>query len=351
MLCCTKCFRDFYIKKKINRFGLKGDCDFCKEKNSLCIDTTKLSPYIQPLFDLYIPFTDARFTTRQIAEKSKHLWEHLNDDFNLFNHGCDHKNLTIQLLRGACDEEEAQIKVSKRVAFADGSVDKAYQDRINIWEQQSEEMTYKNRFFFTKRIPFHRLEELLNFLSLNLKKGSIFYRARISNDRKKIIPKNMGAPPPKKATDGRANPSGIPYLYLSSTHKATIYEVKPTIKDYVCVGKFALKSDLQCIDLREISPMQFYRAEDYENAFKYIGLLNKIGESLTVSVNHRVAHLEYLPTQYFCEFIKKCSYKGILYNSSSSLGYNLIVFADDNAKCRQVKCYEISKVQYTDELP
>lgn len=48
-----------------------------------------------------------------------------------------------------------------------------------------------------------------------------------------------------KASEGRANPKGIPYLYLATTKEAPMSEVRPWIGSDISVGQFKLISQLQ----------------------------------------------------------------------------------------------------------
>ena len=41
-----------------------------------------------------------------------------------------------------------------------------------------------------------------------------------------------------RATDGRANPRGIPCLYLATTKETAMSEVRPWIGSYVSAGQF-----------------------------------------------------------------------------------------------------------------
>ncbi len=43
MKCCVNCFKDSDIRKIIELYGEKGDCDFCSSKNTLVYDISKPS--------------------------------------------------------------------------------------------------------------------------------------------------------------------------------------------------------------------------------------------------------------------------------------------------------------------
>jgi hypothetical protein len=349
MLCCTNCFKDNFLRITIDKIGEKNNCFFCGAQNNKCIDTDKLPTYLQPLFDLYVLASEVSHDVQSTSYESKYIWEQLNHDFQFFSDDCNSEKLTKQIIKDTyADDEDGLKKISEKVILFGGTIDRVYQDRIKLWEEQMTEMKTKNRFFYSNKIPQKILGETLQRLVYKVEEGTSYFRSRLSINREPVNPEEMGTPPPESAVNGRANPAGISYLYLSSNYKTAIYEVKPAIKDFICVGEFLIKKDLQCIDFREISPIQFYDTEEYERDFKYLGLLKLIGQNLSESINHRMAHLEYIPAQFICEFIKK-EYDGVLYNSSSDLGYNLAIFKKNCAECKKVNCYEIEQVQYDEK--
>ena len=56
------------------------------------------------------------------------------------------------------------------------------------------------------------------------------------------------------------------------------------------------------------------------------------------------AAIDYVPSQYLCEFIKKCGYDGVVYRSSVSDGINLALFDPSRAVGGAVVLYNITRV-------
>lgn len=158
----------------------------------------------------------------------------------------------------------------------------------------------------------------------------------------------MGKPPENKAKNGRANPVGIPYLYLASSLQTAIAEIRPTINDFVTVGRFKFLSAISVIDLQDVSPFQFSESEDFEILVNKIGYLKKLGQDLSKPINPKDSELQYLPTQYLCEFIKKSGWDGVAFKSSLSDEHNLTIFSDGKCKCTKTELYKIgkSKISY-----
>ena len=72
--------------------------------------------------------------------------------------------------------------------------------------------------------------------------------------------------------------------------------------------------------------------------------LERLGEELTRPVVPQAAAIDYTPSQYLCEFIKKCGYDGAIYRSSVSDGINLALFNPARAQSGTVVQYRVARV-------
>jgi hypothetical protein len=72
--------------------------------------------------------------------------------------------------------------------------------------------------------------------------------------------------------------------------------------------------------------------------------LERLGDELTRPVVPLSAAIDYTPSQYLCEFIKKCGYHGVVYRSSISNGINLALFDPALAICGAVTQYLVTRV-------
>jgi hypothetical protein len=75
-----------------------------------------------------------------------------------------------------------------------------------------------------------------------------------------------------------------------------------------------------------------------------IAFLEHLGEELTRPVLPQGAAIDYIPSQFLCEFIKKNTYDGVIYRSSVSDGINLALFDPNKAVGGAVVPYLIKKV-------
>jgi RES domain-containing protein len=53
-----------------------------------------------------------------------------------------------------------------------------------------------------------------------------------------------------RAREGRANPKGIPYLYLGTDQDTAVAEVRPWVGSYVSVAQFTLKRDIRIVNCK-----------------------------------------------------------------------------------------------------
>lgn len=206
---------------------------------------------------------------------------------------------------------------------------------------------YKNRYFLDETLDTDRLVELLDHLPAD---GipERWFRARILTDDSPYSIDQMGAPPKHLTTHGRANPTGIPYLYLGSLPETAAAEVRPHTGEVACVADFTLPAALNAVDLRNprklVSPFLLADANAIGQLRADVTFLERLGEELTRHVLPRSAAIDYIPSQYLCEFIKKSGKDGVIYRSSVSSGMNLALFDPKKAIGGEVLLYNISRV-------
>ena len=329
-LCCTECFDDRHLRSQTFPIhgAPKGNCDFCGSRDVLVLDPQELAPYFAGLVAIYEP-----------AEEGPTLPEWLKDDWQLFSHpkmdAANTKDLLAEIL------DDGQVV---RGSFAPSPI---YQSKgLLQWETLRDEMMYRNRWFLEMKLDDERLRGLLSFLpATNLPKQ--WYRARIRSGDEVFEIGKMGAPPNRLASHGRANPAGIPCLYLGSTPETAAAEVRPHTGETACVADFTIP-DIKAVDLRNprklVSPFMLSDADAIGQLRADLPLLARLGEELTRPVLPSGAAIDYIPSQYLCEFIKTSGFDGVVYSSSVSDGINLALFDPAKAAGGDVALYNIKKV-------
>jgi len=328
MNCCINCFNDKFLSAIIEaKSHIKGKCGFCKIDNTLIINPKELNDYFQPLFSLY-EISD---------EQGKSIAELLKKDWVLFQTLSN--NDTIKLLECILEIELQDLFIPYK---------NTDEQKILHWQNFKQELKHDNRYFPKKAPSYEHIKGLLQYLIVTTDNSMNLYRSRINEDNKEINISEMGKPPAKKSTAGRANPVGIPYLYTASNIKTAIAEIRPYKGDSLTIATFKIKSDLKLADLRDprksISPFELDE-DGLNQIFIDLDYLCHLGEELSKPILPREAHLEYLSSQYLCELIKHCGFDGVIYKSSVGDGDNYAIFSDDKLEAIETIVYSVNDIE------
>ncbi|OZI07802.1 hypothetical protein BWI93_12600 [Siphonobacter sp. BAB-5385] len=308
MNCCTNCFCDTSLINIINSLStLSGNCDFCDTRDVTIVNCEKLSDSFENLFELYENFPSSITSLKIDAPFLLH--EHLSTYWpNLFNTKTlklkDVKQLIDQIGRGS--QLYTSDLFSKPVELSIAITETENNNLELKWDSFCNEIKYNNRFFLNTSIDTDILGSIFQRLTSTYPTGTTFYRARISDNLLKG--NELGKPPFDKTTPGRANPIGIPYLYVSESKETTLYETRVALHEGISIGKFILTHPLNIISLKSISDYSPFEIIDkgfiLEEFIQYRPYLQRLGQELSKPVRKQDIHLDYLPTQYLCEFIK-----------------------------------------------
>ena len=237
--------------------------------------------------------------------------------------------------------------------------DFALSDSLDRWEKFRLDLMNQNRFFPQTSLNLERLEELLSYLLVDRDEFlGEWYRARLQKGDKPYSIEEMGAPPQQLVSHGRANPAGIPYLYLASTTETAVSEVRPHTGEIASVATFRVLTrisianeetrDLKIADLRHprktVSPFEMGDEVGVALLRGDLDFLEHLGDELTHPVLPQSAAIDYLPSQYFCEFVKHCGFDGVLYQSAVADGINVALFDPRIATGGSVTQRRISRV-------
>jgi RES domain-containing protein len=333
MNCCAGCFGDRGLHKDIIPFLSVeiGQCSYCGSENVAVVAPAQLAEYFKLLIGAY-----------QENAQGKVLVQWFREDWGMFGHPSMDDYRAKDLLAEILNDGEIVRKT-----FSPANDFEA--DHLSEWENLRDELMYHNRFFPEANIDLERLELLLSPLTLDAGEvpGS-WYRARIQTGDAPFLIADMGAPPKRIASHGRANPAGIPYLYLGSTQRTAISEIRPHTGEVACVADFRTPNDLKLVDLRNprkmVSPFRLADAADIGRMRSDLPFLERLGDELTRPVVPQSAAIDYTPSQYLCEFIKKCGYDGVIYRSSVGDGMNLALFNPSLAESGTVSQYRVTRV-------
>lgn len=329
---CKDCFSDKELKGFILSQGNIGDCDCCKNKEVETIAIEELMDFFKELFDNF-----------KVYPKGASILSLIQGNWSLFsNLECGRKILNYTL-----DKIGSTISNSEElVDFSDDIL-----ENVNYWFKLKEQLKWEKRYFTDINFLTDDLGWDSFFESkVTIKIDDVFFRARLHQNADDEIFQldKMYCPPAKNATAGRANPIGIPYLYLSDNEETVLYEIRASFLDEVSLGLFSkgdkILTDVIISDFTEIASL--YLPNEVNKRIKSTLLKQYISRDLSKPMRRYDSELDYIPTQFICEFIKVfTNVQEIKFRSSlHNIGNNLVIFNQDIMKCTSVKKVQISKV-------
>lgn len=200
---------------------------------------------------------------------------------------------------------------------------------------------------------------------VTIPKGRLFWRAQLGHGWRPVnsdtddempcaFPRARMKPLPGRAWDGRANPRGIPCLYVATTKETAMAEVRPWIGSYVSAGQFKTRRDLTVVDCargHDRTPFFFKWDEvNYEPdpearsqaVWAYID--RAFAEPMTRSDDQA----DYAPTQILAELFKHAGVDGVVYKSNfGDDGFNVALFDPDVAGLINCGLFEVKAIQPT----
>lgn len=190
-----------------------------------------------------------------------------------------------------------------------------------------------------------------------ISKNSIMWRAQNGHDWRKENedvgevpapynePKRM-CPLTDKAKEGRANPKGIPYLYLASNKETALSEVRPWIGAYVSVGQFKILKDIKVVNCTTDRKKTMFYFEEPSPKEREEAVWADIDKAFSKPISPSDDVADYVPTQVIAELFKANGFDGIGYRSSLCTGYNIALFNIKDAELINCSLFEVTGVKF-----
>jgi hypothetical protein len=149
-------------------------------------------------------------------------------------------------------------------------------------------------------------------------------------------------------SEGRANPRGIPYLYLATTRDTALAEVRPWIGATISVANFLVTRDLSVVDCSKNNSMNSLLdiIGDHSRP-REDGIWMAIDRAFATPVSRDDESKEYIPTQIIAELFKAAGYDGIVYKSLlSDDGFNLALFNLADASVTHCALFKAASIRF-----
>ncbi|RVG29909.1 RES domain-containing protein [Sinorhizobium meliloti] len=195
---------------------------------------------------------------------------------------------------------------------------------------------------------------------LQIPAGKVYYRAQkgVEYSEDGHSPTGYGSlrmkPLPDRASEGRANPAGIPVLYLASTVETAISETRPWVGAGVSVGTFRTIKHLKLVNFIQEKPTSAFRVIGLSAILeKVVPRQEKVLEAVWADIDNAFSRpvsredasaADYAPTQILTELFADAGYDGIAYNSNFNGGHNLALFDVSSAEILSCAPYEVNAV-------
>lgn len=330
MFVCPNCFNDLELKKYIEASLTKpGDCDYCKSQNVPIFHINEILDFFNELIYLFEPKDNGE----EISLKIQQEWDLFFD---------------VEIARSIISDLAKYLNKTSLNGKTKVDYIPEILQNFEQWKDFKEKIRTEKRYL----LDVDKLQELewdSMFSDVVEYKDDIpLFRARIHHDEVlECLPcDKMGAPPADKVGNGRANPIGIPYLYLSKEIDTTFYETKALNKDELSVAEFRILEGetISLVDFTE--KPKLFGAFGSDSLYRYVKkiLLKKlISLDLSKPIRRYDSELDYVPTQFICEYVRVINKAGgIIFDSSLHKGgVNVVVFDMEKVKCISVAKYII----------
>jgi hypothetical protein len=162
------------------------------------------------------------------------------------------------------------------------------------------------------------------------------------------LPSRM-MPRPGAASDGRANPEGIPRLYMAADRHTAIAEVRPWIGSLVSVAIMKTLRDLRVVDCRADEGLFFFEREPPPRK-REAAVWGQVSRAFREPVLRGDDRAGYAPTQLIAERFEREGYDGIVYGSGFGKGaVNIVLFDTQAAEIVVCEIHEVRNVRLDHE--
>ena len=164
-------------------------------------------------------------------------------------------------------------------------------------------------------------------------------------------PPDRMKPPQGCATEGRANPKGIPVLYLSTRRQTAMSEVRPWLGSLVSCAHFKTTQPLTIVDLSVYHRGGFVIHFSEPDASKREkAVWTQIDRAFSEPTTSAADAADYVPTQVIAELFKQEGCDGIAYKSAfGDDGYNIVLFDPADAELTSRTLYEVKSLEFSFE--
>lgn len=175
------------------------------------------------------------------------------------------------------------------------------------------------------------------------------YRARVFQSDRRLKEalcrpdRHLGSPPPRLASAGRMNASGISVFYGATNAAVALAEVRPPVGSRVALAKFSIIRPLRLLDLTALDGVRDEGSifdPTLKGRLERVAFLQSLGERMTRPVMPDDEAFDYLTTQAIADFLateNEPRLDGIIFGSAQSKGGRNVVLFHKAARVREME--------------
>lgn len=331
---CYNCIGDPHLKQSIIDNGNIEECAYCDSDEIETIGFDELADNVDEIYrEFFVPGNEI---SGFFGENDKLEYSQEGDeprdiiDEILISDG---STLTDDILsKLSRDEEWAVVKDGATAMFDPCSCyNRIYmgkREHQNIWNQFSNVIKHGSRFFSSdaKSLLDDIFKDISKFNSyeglkpIRIIDGVDIFRARRIKTYEDIMEikaspeKQLAAPPPHMAPNGRLSPLGIPVLYGAFDHETCLSELRLSVGETAICGQFKVSKPLRTLDVsvlrKAFVELSFFDPE-FETKCSQLEFLNDFEDIISKPYSPEETGLEYLPMQVMTEYLTRYVEGGI----------------------------------------
>jgi RES domain-containing protein len=151
-----------------------------------------------------------------------------------------------------------------------------------------------------------------------------------------------------RAAEGRANPKGIPVLYLSTRQETAMSEVRPWLGSFVSCALFRTTRLPKIAQFTVNQGGDFYYFDEPDDSEKEKAVWTQIDHTFSEPTTSNDDTADYVPTQVIAELFKTAGYDGIAYKSAfGDDGCNIALFNLADAELTACALHEVKSLKFS----
>jgi hypothetical protein len=330
---CSSCIGDDYLKAKVDREGVFGNCDYCNTGGPT-ISIGDFGELAHVVFETYFDRTSSEPEgVEAIAHNDPeggYNWERKGDPANeliqefarVDDEPANDVHIVLEDRHNSMDDWNDEQEYGEEACYADKDV---FAERFHSrWLEFERSLRTEARLF--NKAARELFEDIFAGITQHFTRAGtaifvsagpgtampVFFRARTftpGQDVEKALAQpdtNLGPPPPSVATPGRMNARGISVFYGATAPEVALAEVRPPVGSRVVIARFEVLRPLKLLAIKELQSV-YARGSRFDPhhmlRVERAKLLGRISALMSMPAMPSDDGFDYIVTQAIAEYL------------------------------------------------